>query len=72
MECESFGGRRLNISEERRALEILDVRLEQVRRELMDEPLCTLAISNVRRGLAQREENFEFANGLPPPSPLAP
>jgi hypothetical protein len=43
------------------------MRLEQVRDELVDEALSTLAISDVERGLAQREQNLEFANCLSQP-----
>lgn len=64
VEGQRFGRRGLDLSKEGRRNENLRVDIEDVRNQSVRELLSALAGLDIRRGLAQSEEDFEFANRL--------
>ena len=64
MESQCFGRRRINLSEEGRRNENLDVRFEYVREQLVGEPLRALAGLDLRRRLTQCDQDLELADRL--------
>lgn len=59
-----FGGRGLDLAEEGRGGELLDVGVEQVRRKLSCQSLGVLAILDQWSSLAQGQQDLVFSNCL--------